>query len=173
MLQRDLDRSIWRRPEYVLNVTLIGEPDELQIITDHRLDRSLLFSVPEREHFRERATAAFERSDNRSIFRTAGAVGLLADNAAALINGLRARLGLTLTVADAIDGVSIRCPDLHELLETETAITTAFDKLAEDVEHALAFATAREQVLVPENDPAPEGVQPAQWGNHHHWNRRH
>jgi hypothetical protein len=171
LLERTLNRTSGHSPEYVLAVNLVCTPEELTAITDHRLTRQALFAVPERDAHHEQADRAFARSDARANLRFGEASKLLLDTLAGLYHAVCAHTAYTLTVADAIAGTTVRCPDLFELLGAERSITEAFDTLDRTVHDALAFTYGREQILTPDGTEDPVGVPPAHWSNPQRWGR--
>lgn len=171
--QRQQERTAFGSREYILHALLICSGEQLHLIKDHRLDRKILFAIPEKEHFRQRAEAAFDRADNRSVFSHKDAGKMFTDQLAGLVHAARAGCAFAVTVADAINGVSIRCPDLLEVLDCERQIAAAFDELYRDLENAYAFSVSREQILVPDGIDEPPGPPPADWGNRRPRRRPH
>ncbi len=169
LLQRAQRRSFFGAIEYMLHVTIIVDANEEQTIVQHGLTRNELYALPEIETHLENAQRAFSRADKRSLLRTSDAGKMVIDTIAGLVHVSRAKLSYVLTVADALVGTTITCRDLRQLVTCEETITSAFDKLNEDIENAIAFATGREEVFAPENAPEPEGLPPAAWGNRQQW----
>ncbi len=166
LLQRTQERTMFGSREYVLHVTLICTAEEFELVVDHGLSETQLFAVPEVENHQQQADRAFQRSDVWSPFNAKEARQLLSDSLSGLTHTMRAKLAFVLTVADAIDGTSISCPNLRELVDCEREITDAFDDLNEDVQDALHFATDREQVFTPDDTDQPDGPPPATWADH-------
>ena len=169
LLQRDLRRSIFGAMEYVLNVTLVCDADDLQVIRDHRLGHIKLFALPEIETHRDRADRAFARGDMRSLFQPADAGKLIVDTIAGMFHAARSKFAFAVTVDDAINGTTITCPDQFQLLACEEEITAAFDDLNRHLDDARAFSVGREQVLVPDDVDEPAGPPPAAWADRHTW----
>ncbi len=169
LLQRSQQQSLFRTIEYVLQVTIVCTADDLNTLTEHGLHHNQLFVVPEVETHQQNARQAFERADNRSVFDPKAAAGMFTDHAAGLIHLARAKLAFAVTVADAIEGTTIICRDLREMVRCERQITDAFDELHQDLENVLAFTTDREQVLAPEGAEEPDGIAPANWANRQNW----
>ena len=169
LLQRDQRRPFRQAITYILQVTIVCNAQELAIIREHGLLNNQLFVVPEQQVHRDAVDAAFERADSRPVFHSASAAKMFADHFSAAVHAIRARHCLSVSVADALDGTTIECPNLHELIACEYQISTAFDELYRDVANALAFSLAREQVLEPDDVEEPEGPPPADWANRQRW----
>ena len=164
-LQRQQERTIFGSIQYILHVTLILDAEQLLLVNEHRLDRKQLFAVPEKEHLQQRADAAFDSADNRSIFSPRDAGKLITDQLSGLVSATRSKLAFAVTVGDAINGSTIRCLDLYELLDCERQITEGFDELHRDLVNAEAFSIGREQILAPDDAEEPAGPPPADWAN--------
>ncbi len=163
MLQRY--QQTGRNRTYCLTVELHCTPDELTLIDEHRLGSHALYAVPEQQHDHDRAVDAFARSDTRSLFRGSDARRLLGDLIVGLFHLTRSQLRYSVTVADAVDGTTIYCSDLMELLECERLITASFDQFDRLLDDAHAFTVEREQILDPDGAPDDAGTPPHQWAN--------
>lgn len=172
LLQRDQRRASLRKRYYCLNVTIICEPEERIAIEEHRLLNDPIYIAPDVAEHQQRAADAFEQADGRTLFDATGAKRHFGDYVTGLVHTFQSWRGLTVTVADALAGVTIECPHLRELVLCEAEITTNFDVLSVDVENAIAFASGREQLLTPENAPEEAGLPPAAWPHPHQWRLR-
>ena len=169
LLQRDDSQSFFRARKYILNVYLICTQEELELITDHQLYTQQMYAVPEYQEAKDDAEYAYQRSMRHSAFNPKNATKILADTAAAVYHTAKSQFSFVLTVQDAIDGFTIECPDLHQLVQCEQEIVDAFDQLSDNVDDALAFATGREQQLAPDGAEEDAGPPPADWANHQRW----
>ncbi|MGH1419410.1 MAG: hypothetical protein ACRBCJ_11185 [Hyphomicrobiaceae bacterium] len=169
IFQRSHRTSFGHPIVYILDVTIATTVEERCLIKDHHLGKTTLYAVPEIVTNQDRATTAFQRSDNRSCISSSDTPRLIADIVSALFHMMRANFGYRITVNDAISGTRVLCADLYELLDLETAITTNFDELDRDVQNALAFTIGREQILIPETNEELTTTPPAYWADHHRW----
>ena len=152
LLQHDQRRTRSGAIEYVLHATLICNPIALEIIEEHGLKKKTLFEVPEVDAHRQQAQQAFDRSFDRSIFKSQDAGKIIIDNLTGAVHFARSKLAFSITVADALSGTSISCPHLDEIVACERQISEAFDALYRDVTNAMNFSTRQEHVLAPDGD---------------------
>ena len=162
-------KGFFQKLEYGLKARLFCPALELQTIRNHNLGRTVMYEVPEVEAHKREAQRAHDRFENRSVFSSKEPGGIFSDLASEIYHNAKAYFCFTVTVADAIEGISITCPDLNTLVECERDIQSAFDALEQSVQNALAFETGRQQVFAPDGTEEPEGVQPADWGNPQRW----
>ena len=171
MLQRNARPGRGRRLTYILYVSLLPDEAEHDIITRHRLGQTELFAIPEIELHLRQATDAFERSVNNDCLTEDGAKQFIANTASALYHNVVAWCGTRVLVRDALQGTTITCPDVYELLECERKIAEAFDKLDSTVRDVLAFDVGREENHLPDTDDRPTGTPSRAWANHFQWRR--
>jgi hypothetical protein len=92
------------------------------------------------------------------------------ENAKSLALSLRAAYALhtafRVTIRDLLRGTVLECPNLEELVETETTIIKAFDALKRVVDHAHAFDQGQETVLAPDGDEADQLAPPSTWSRY-------
>ncbi len=169
LIERDDSQSFFVFKKYILNVILICTADELHLIDSHQLYKQHMFAVPELVERKQAAANAFKRSVDRPIFHSENAGKILADSMSAIYNAAKAQFSFVLTVRDAIEGFTIECPDLRELVQCEQQIVATFDELHQSLEDAQAFSMNREQVLAPDGAEDEDGPPPAAWANHQQW----
>ncbi len=171
MLQRNLQHSRWTPTQYLLNVTLLLDQDEMRTATRNQLTRFPLYEAPLIQVHEQDAKRALERSENSAWTSVSAVEESLINLTEAAFHKSRAFLSFRLRVREAIAGATITCNDFFSLLSCEEEVTSNFDQFQRYLEHATAFETAREQRLLPDATAEPEGVPPAAWADHANWRR--
>ena len=168
ILQRDLRRR-WFATQYILHITFVLDEEELRPATLNNLTNYTLYQPPTVQTYEHDAERAFNRCRQNKWTSIADTEQGLIDLTAAVFHRSRSFFSFRLTLADAVAGASVGCPDFYAMLSCEEEIAANFDRVAELLDNALAFETEREQVLIPDNAVEADGVPPADWANHANW----
>ena len=167
-LKRSTRQDWLGRTVYKLVAHIEASDEERRVIEAHAFADKLAYSAPvdHVEELERRADAAWQRQKKFSIFKSEDTGKILWANAKIVALSVRASYALhsafRVSIDDLIQGTVIEGA-LLEVLETETAITKAFDALKHLVDHASAFEQDTETVLEPDDDKDDQLAPPSTW----------
>ena len=150
---------------YHLDVQLLCDAEERRIIRQHAFLDVFLFADPDRDLTQQRADHILERAQGRNVFNSRGAYAFYGDVCLSLLQWLRSKTYFVVTVRRALEGTTITCSNLEELLTCEEQIRQQFDDVARIVADALAFELGQENLYAPDTDDHDDLPAPATLAN--------
>lgn len=166
LVTRSESRGLFRR-RYRLDIVLDVSREERRRIAHHALARQRVYTEPLAFELEREADALYQAQRKLSIFREKDQGRIAWTNLGSVIQRIRSVLAFNVKVRDLLRGTTITCPTIGDLVAIETAITQAFDALANSLDHAAAFETGRELILAPEAEEQHHArTPPADWPRH-------
>ena len=163
-LARSHARTFFGGHRYTISAQLECSAEDHAIITAHDFLSTRIYTAPIADDFTARADAAYERQRKMSVLNSDDQLPIIWENIKAVTLYSRAANAFHIEVRGLLNGCTITCSSLADLLVAERDIVAAFETMSRLVAHAHAFDQGTETVLVPDaHNDTPTTSPPSAW----------